>query len=382
MAVPAPPPSDYAQEGTRAHELAEKILNHWIAHGRGGILPSFLGDLQDEHKDTVDSSGLSMVDHVMRYVDVCRQEVAKFDSTSPFSVKPEVRVTLDAEMRMFGTVDLLATGTMGGIPTGVIVDLKYGRGLRVEAEGNPQLAYYAVALKNTSKKQLERIKVTVVQPRIEEWYTECWYTLKDLEHWRFVLTRGAEKALFQIATKRYEFSAGEHCRFCPAKGACGVHARMVSEKAALDFSDDSDSLIRAEHFPPVLTPEKVSRILSAREDVRRFIEAVEHHAVAVLSAGGTIPGFKIVESRTHRKWVSTDHEAIAEELRRRGVEEPYEGNRRLRSPSAIEKELTFGAIADLTRRPQGTPTVVPESDPRAEYREGRDPGSEFGDEAE
>jgi CRISPR/Cas system-associated exonuclease Cas4 (RecB family) len=188
-------PSRYAAEGTAAHGEAELYLNQWL---KSRTLPA----IENEH--------------IAAYVRECIQEAARLADPA---IRVELRLTLDAEMSMFGTADFVATSATGDA---VILDLKYGKGVPVSAD-SPQLAYYAVALWRTSKRDLRRIKVKVVQPRYavaEDRVKETLYELEDLRNWYCVFTKGAEKALFQLMMKQPELKAGKWCQFCRAKSMC------------------------------------------------------------------------------------------------------------------------------------------------------------------
>jgi hypothetical protein len=227
--LPPEPPSVYAQEGTRAHWYAETILRAWIDKGQPKAFPS-LSDLRalfpgPEHEDAFSPGddnprGFSMLDYVLTYVNLCIDEVEAFDSPGP-AIRIEQRLVLDEGMGMFGTADFLVTGNLQGKSVGVIVDLKYGKGKRVKTDNNPQLAYYAVGLLKSSKKPLEEIKVRVVQPRIDEYFSERWYSRKELKAWEEQLILGAENAMWQLHGSRQRFLLeGPWCFFCPARKVC------------------------------------------------------------------------------------------------------------------------------------------------------------------
>lgn len=229
MTVPEPPTSPYALEGTKAHELSEKILHEWIRNDYN-IDDAFLTRLRAEEDP-------EMLDYVMEYVYACVSASMRFDKTP--TIRIEQRLTFDEGMGMFGTADFIATGLMEGRNTGVIVDLKYGKGKKVKTEGNPQLAYYAVALRGCSKKKLERVVVQIVQPRIEGASTSIEFSKEDLDSWGLKLTLGAEQALWMAAKAKLPvYKEGSWCWFCPAKQVCPEIARRLGEKLAEQFPDD------------------------------------------------------------------------------------------------------------------------------------------------
>lgn len=140
---------------------------------------------------------------------------------------------------MFGTADFIATGVQGGVATGVIVDLKYGRGKKVKTENNSQLAYYAVALRACSKKKLEQVRVRIVQPRIEDASTSITFSKEDLDAWGLKLTLGAEQALMMAGkAKTPAYKEGGWRWFCPAKSICPEVEKKLQEKLLEQFPDD------------------------------------------------------------------------------------------------------------------------------------------------
>lgn len=367
--APPPPQSPYAEEGTRAHELAERILRRWEKDGRALDLV-WVDSLRPEYADTEEqreSGTWSMVDYVLAYVHACLEHVQAFDA--PPGVQVESRLVLDASLEMFGTVDFVASGTIGGVPTGLIVDLKYGRGVRVRAEGNPQLAYYAAALLGSSRRGLKRVKAVIVQPRIDEWLSDALFTAEELGEWRQKLVAGARVATEQARTTLYELAAGPHCRFCAAKAVCGPHLLHLQKEAALDFADPPELAPSAEvpaapaaPSPFLLTPEKVAAVLRRRDDIRRFLDALEGFALGELQAGRDIPGFKLVRGRSRRRW-RDDPEAVAAELQRRGLADPW--RRELVTLTAAERALGGPkAIEDLVVKPEAALTLVAADDPR------------------
>lgn len=239
--LPEVPPGPAALEGTRCHELAERILKEWLRNGRNLYL-GFVDSLRPEYADTEIPTGdgrmWSMVDYAMTYVNVCIERAWGFDRKD-VPVRIEQRLVLDEGMKMFGTADLLITGPKQGEDVGEILDLKYGK-KKVKAD-SPQFAYYACALRKTSTKKLKRIKVTAVQPRLDEFYSELEYDHTALDAWEQRLILGAEKALMQAAIKKPELNVGSWCWFCPARSVCPeyerVRAQKAQEKAAGLFED-------------------------------------------------------------------------------------------------------------------------------------------------
>lgn len=244
--IPEEPSSEAAMQGTRCHELAEKILKYWVARNYCALdsdFSAFVDSFRDAYRDTEhmhDSGKIwSMVDYALTYVHACMQEYLDFDAGTEVSVRLEHRLTFNADMKMFGTADFFATGTRGGKSYGVVCDLKYGK-KKVNTKDNSQLAFYACALKKASKRKLETVKVKVAQPRIATWFSEVEYSHGELDEWDLRLTLGAEKALTQIGSKKPELKTGGWCWFCPARNEC-------PEKSRVDVNDcfDDDLVVAA-----------------------------------------------------------------------------------------------------------------------------------------
>lgn len=228
MTVPEPPTSPYALEGTKAHEFSEVLLHQWVKDNYV-LEDDFLAEKKAENPE--------MFEYVMQYVYACVEEAMAFDATP--TIRIEQRLKFDEGMAMFGTADFIATGLQEGVSTGVIVDLKYGKGKKVKTENNPQLAYYAVALRKCSKKALEQVKVRIVQPRIDTPSTSITFSRADLDAWEQKLTLGAEEALWMAGkVKKPTYKMGSWCWFCPAKSVCPEMQKKLSDDLAEQFPAD------------------------------------------------------------------------------------------------------------------------------------------------
>lgn len=222
--IPDEPSGPEALEGTRAHELSERILRDWEAKGRKLDAP-WIESLRAEYRDTEVQTGdgrlWSMLDYSMTYVNVCLDQVSQFDEEpTPPAVRIEHRMVLDADLGLFGTGDFLITGIQQGKETGVVVDLKYGRS-KVTTKNNKQLQFYATALRKSSKRALEVVKVVVVQPRLAHFYCEHTYSIEELLAVEQELLKGAEKAVRQVAGfEPKELNMGRWCYWCKARFVC------------------------------------------------------------------------------------------------------------------------------------------------------------------
>lgn len=366
LEAPPQPQSPYAAEGQRAHEVAEAAAKHLIAT-RALPHDDWWTELGRLHPDATerDERGDTMLDHVRSYVALLAEELLRFDASPALSAHTEVRLVLDEERSLFGTADFIATGHIRGEPVGLVVDFKYGKGLAVRADMNPQLLFYACALRRNSKKELKRVRTAVVQPRLDAWWSAYTYDRQQLVGWEAVFKHEAHQAMLQAMTKEYELTPGAHCRFCPAKGGCSAHAKHLAEQTALDFG----ATPAPPPDPATLPPERIAKILAADGAVRQWLDAVEQHATGLLlNDPEAIPGWKLVEGRTRRRWTQgVTEQELAARLAALGVA-PY--TQALVSPAQAEKQVGKDKrhqIAELVDKPPGAPSLASATDPRPPY---------------
>jgi hypothetical protein len=156
--------SIYADEGTAAHELAEICLT------MGERASSWVGkQLPDNNAVTVTQE---MADYVQVYVDYVKSKkgMVLVEQYVDFS-----HVAPDG----FGTCDALVMGN----DTLHVIDLKYGKGVRVDAENNTQALLYAIgAISNHSWMAFKTIVITIVQPRLDH-ISEWTLSINEVNAW-------------------------------------------------------------------------------------------------------------------------------------------------------------------------------------------------------
>jgi len=233
-----------------------------------------------------------------------------------------------------------------------IVDLKYGKGVPVSAECNPQLRLYALGAINEFGMlyDFKTVRTTIVQPRLDNISSEE-LAVEELLQWGETV----KPIAWQAFTGKGDFHAGDHCRFCRARYTCRARAEANLELAKYDFQE-----------PEALTVEEIGEILYKAEELQQWVKDIKEYAlIQAYQHGVKFPGWKVVEGRSVRK--ITDEEAVAERLRREGYE-PYK--QVLYTLTEFEKMIgkkRFNEIAgDLIEKPAGKPTLVPESDKRPE----------------
>ena len=286
-----------AQEGTCAHELAHVSL---ISQRQAA---SFIGQSFAGIEVTPE-----MAEHVQVYLDHVRTSQAVPGSQHWYEQKFSL-AALNPPVPMFGTTDHAAY-----IPetrTLYVDDLKYGAGVMVEIEGNPQTKYYAlgaVLSLDLKAHPVETVVMTIVQPRKEH---EDGFVRSDTitidQLWAFgrELIEAAEKTLDPNAP----LVPGDHCRWCRARPVCPALYAKSQEIAAVEFEELSPVVLPP--APATLTPEQLGMVLSKLPLLDDWSKSVKEHAEQLLRDGHEVPGFKLVERRPRRVWKDA---GIAEEV--------------------------------------------------------------------
>lgn len=330
--------SNFAEEGTCAHELAQVLLDD-----RTLISRSFIGKaLNDAPNVVVDKS---MVDHVSDYVEFCE------------SFETETSVTLVEERvdfspwvpEGFGTSDCIV------IDNGVchVIDLKYGMGKKVDATDNPQAQLYALGVLNDYGMiyDIDIVVVHIYQPRINN--VSSWeLSAADLLKFGEWVKGRAALCLTDDAPR----VAGEsQCGFCKAKATCPTLSKHIESVIGSEFEDLDKSNIETVD---------VARVLDNKSLIEGWLNAVEGYAHDTIASGGVINGYKLVAGRSNRSW-SDDNDVIAALSSKLG-DELY--TKKLVTVAQAEKIIgkkNFDAVAgQLVIKPEGKPTLAKESDKR------------------
>lgn len=328
--------SPYAQEGTDAHELCEyKVLK---ALGQKTDNPSGHLDYFDEEMDTFTDQYCS---HVIEQLEaakaLCKDPVVLVEQRLDFSKwVPEG----------FGTGDCLIVADK----VLHIIDFKYGLGVLVDAENNPQMMCYALGALDTYDGiyDIESVKMTIFQPRREN--------ISTFEMSKDELLKWADTCLKPTAELAYngegEFCAGDHCQFCKVKADCRKRAEYNLELAKYDFE-----------MPANLDETEIAAILSKVDDLVAWANDIKEFALNQAQFGVHYEGWKIVEGRSNRKFA--DEAAVADTVTKAGFD-PYE--KKLLGITAMTSLLGKKKFEDLLggliQKPPGKPTLVPESDKR------------------
>lgn len=320
--------SEYADEGTAAHALAELCLKDAFGNPRGWgevYADSHLGEIVEGRPVTQD-----MIDAVNVYLTEIYQDTQPEDEQ-----EFEVRFSLNSlHTGLFGTADRVRYRP--SIQTLRVTDYKHGAGVPVEVDANAQLLYYAIGGAFQLKEAgIRTIEIQIVQPRCPHPDGPIrMYTIDVMDLLEFA-------GELKIAALRTEdpnapLVPGSHCRWCAAAGFCPAIKTQAIETATREF----DVGIEYE-------PGELSEALERMPMIRQWLKSVESFAYSEAAAGRIPPGYKIVEKRATRKW--RDDQQAASELIALGVDQAkiYEPVK-IRSVAEIEKVYGKKNMADLS----------------------------------
>ena len=332
--------SVFAAEGTAAHELSEHKLRKYIGIKTERPVSEFDSQEFEPYTDGYGNFATDLIDEVRTS---CKDPVILIEQRLDYSCYvPEG----------FGTGDLLIVADENLD----IVDLKYGRGVAVSAEDNPQMKLYAIGALNLfdSLYDIKKVRMTIVQPRLESISTYEMLT-EDLLSW-------AENELKPKADLAFkgegEFLSGEHCRFCRVRHNCRARAEKFLDVARYEFKK-----------PDLLTDEEIADILFLSDRLSTWANDVHSFASHLaINEGKKWPGFKLVQGRSNRKY--KDEKEVIKACEDNGITDIY--SKSLLGITAMEKLIgkkKFNEIlGTLIERPEGKPTLVPSSDKRKEIK--------------
>lgn len=328
--------SEYAQEGTDAHALCEHKLKSIL--GRETVDPiENLTYYNEEMERCANEYAVYITEQVEKAETACKDPVVLIEQWLDFS-----RWVPDG----FGTGDcvIVADGTLS------VIDFKYGKGVEVLAENNPQMMLYALGALELfdSIYDIDTVGMTIFQPRRDN-ISEYTISKVDLLCWADeVLAPTAQLAIMGEG----EFKAGEHCRFCKVRTTCRKRAEYNLELARYDFEP-----------PATLDNTEIAAILAKADELVSWVTDVKEYALRQALSGVTYEGFKVVEGRSNRKY--TDENAVVDAVKGAGFD-PYEHSVLgiTAMTTLLGKKKFTELLGGLIEKPQGKPTLVPMSDKR------------------
>lgn len=337
--------SKYAEEGTRAHEVCEGTLRHRLAEWEHDQPVNFLLKAPDNPPEMIKAAN--------QYVDFVHLQWGLYLHQPEVFIEQEVDVSQWVPGG-FGTCDCLLIGD--GILH--IIDFKYGQGVPVNPERNPQLMYYALGAYALFEgiEEVSTVRLSIVQPRMQEEPQTWEISLADLLTWaREVLQPAAEMAWKGEGV----YHPGGHCRFCKAYPSCRAWQKQYGPLAGFEPYPE----------PATLSDEELGGWLAKVQGLAAYAKDLEDYAHDALLAGRSLPGWKLVQGRSTRKW--TDQDAAFQQMERSGIDEALLYTRTPISLTVAEKMIGKKKFAELmsafiTKAP-GAPKLAAASDPRPEY---------------
>ena len=344
--------SEAAEEGTLAHKLAELVLMFRLKKIKRYVYEKKLSEIKGN--ELYDASMSEYIDGYTDYV--IEQYNTALAKTSDAQIFLETRVDLSEFVpEGFGTIDvrIIADGLLR------IIDLKYGRGVRVSAIANKQLRLYALGAVRDCDflYDIDAVELTIYQPRLDNITTEQ-LSVAQLNEW-------SESELKPRAVLAFDgvgdYVPGEHCRFCKARGACAANAAKN-----LEIDEHTHTPVH------LLTPEAIADILDRSDELKKWLTAVESYALdQAQHHGKTWPGYKLVAAKSNRKY--KDEQSIINSLTTAGFNSDEIAPRSLLSITNLEKKIGAEAFREYAGsfvfKPKGKPTLAPLSDKRPLYDE-------------
>lgn len=338
--------SIYAEEGTAAHSLAEMKLK--VETGK--IKRPAFNIKYKRFKRENSYYNPAMDDYVDEYVALVLEHYHAL--TNPV-IELEVKVDFSEWVPGgFGTSDVVITSDK----VLEVIDLKYGKGIPVSAENNPQIMLYGLGAYAAYDMiyDFELIRMTIVQPRLGDIST-FEMSVADLLQWANEYVK--PRAEMAEEGKGEFFPSEDTCQWCKAKAVCKARAQKNLEIAQYEFQD-----------PDMLSPEDISKILGQSKEIENWLKAVKEYSLEhVRDHDLVIPGWKLVEGRSNR--VITDNDAVSLILDAEGfTEEKILKPQSLKGLTDLEKvvgkkQLTE-LVGDYIVKPNGKPVLVTESDKR------------------
>ena len=328
--------TEAAQEGTAAHALAEHKLRKALKLQTRKPKSEYDSDEMDAYTDGYVAYVLEAYESAKQH---CPDALLLIEQRLDFS-----NYVQDG----FGTGDALivADDVLN------IIDFKFGQGILVEAEENPQMMLYALGALNIfdALYDISTVAMHIYQPRREN--ISVWtISVEELQAW-------AEQTLKPLAEKAFEgegeYKSGEWCTFCKAAMRCRARAEENLKLAQHEFK-----------LPPLLSDAEIGVVLNKLDALIKWANDLKDYAQdEALNHGKQWPGWKLVEGRSIRKY--TDEDAVIEAANKAGYKDIFK--KTLLPITEMEhlmgKQSFTDILGKLVHKPDGKPTLVPESDKR------------------
>jgi len=359
--------SIFAAEGTLAHELAEVMLQKSLKEITPQKATPMLKNIKDHELYSED-----MPDYVQVYVDYCLEQyyaARKKDEHATALIEQKVDLTAYVP-HSFGANDFAIIGGN----TLEIIDLKYGQGVRVEAEGNSQLKLYAIGAVEALGffYDIKHVKMTIVQPRLD--HISSWQISKEeLMLW----AEGELKTKAALAINGTgELCAGDWCKFCKAAPRCRALADLTAEQAINDFSE-----AKLEYKDPkTLSDEELVKVYENIKIIEGYLKSVAQYMLDEAHKGKKWLGYKLVAGKGRRELIIGDDE-LQKVIAAHGISLDKVVNTKLKGIGELEKGLPKPVFSDVfgpyIQSKEGAAQLVPNSDKRPQLDKNKEAAEDF-----
>jgi len=359
--LPPEEPSEHAIKGTKQHDICENYLRNFLDYKINGENVIEIKACTDEQYERACFYRDSVWTRVLN------------QSVTGKAYGFEDKFTLNEDLEMSGFVDFWTVFINERAKRKLsIVDYKDGIH-EVEAEKNPQLAFYLVCARQELQNHGKDIDIAegfIIQPSSKIPIKSVVYTPKDLDTWKKKFYAAAEIIFIK---KKPKFKTGDWCFFCPAKSICLTYSKELHTKTALKLVDPvPDSL----PTPEKLSDETLAKIITNYDVIKNFIDACYSHCLARHKQGKPLPGLKVVEGASRRKW-KENADSTLPFYDKYGIDCT---ERKLKGIGIVEKllkefmskEEITNALAPFTEKTTPSLTLVPITDERLEVKSNLD----------
>jgi hypothetical protein len=323
--------TDAAAEGTQAHGLAEIAL---------------MSQVDNPLDPLAETYGIEMCYFVNEYVKYVDKVLG---ANSRRWIEQRINVG-NYILGGYGTADVVGYTQENDIH---IIDLKYGKGVQVFAKDNPQLKLYALGVLDAmyrADKPVRNIWVHIAQPRLFHYEA---FRLEDTDLWEF--GEYVKQWVDRCLDKDVDYNPSQRaCQWCKAQATCTALYEHNLSVITDDFEDLSPPA------PEALTLDELRRVMDNKKLIETWLKGIEAHIFQRIERGEKFPGYKMVEGRSQRRYGDNAEEVLEKILGENAFE------KKLITITAAEKAIGKKQFTELgiTVKPDGKPTLAPESDKR------------------
>ena len=331
--------TEFTREGTLAHEVAEQIAQARLVN-------------QLTFANWEDGVDKEMVDCAEAYADYIQEKIRGDQKLTLLEQRVDFHEWVPDG---FGTADCIII--QGDVMD--VIDYKYGKGVAVSAEDNPQMKLYGLgALYDYGfLADVQKVRLHIFQPRINN-VSVYELSADDLLKWGDEVVKPVAAL---AAEGKGDYKAGNHCKFCPHAGRCRELTKACT--VAIDFMGGVTREIQT------LAPFEVAMILKQEPLISLWLKRVHDQALSTMLAGETVPGYKVVAGRGSRGWACDID--VAKILEDSGYNQEDYTETKLLSVAQMEKAIGKKKVAELLGGQilshTGAPTIATEKDRRPAY---------------